>query len=195
MSREIEGRVVPAVMELRDVEVGTGRLKYLEGRAVPYGTATDLGWYSEIIEKGAFAKSIREAANGLPLLLFHEARQLDTHIGAAERWTEQSDGLHGLWRLDDADEAQRAARMTVDGLLGYLSVGFQPIRSTTEFDDDDRVTVIRHEARLLETSLVSTPAYPTATVTKVRTAEASLHEDMSGRRLAGWREYLDRVSA
>lgn len=191
MRAAVEGRVLPAVMELRDVEVSTGRLSYLEGRAVPYGVACDVGWYTEVVEKGAFAKSIREAANGLPLLLFHDRGTLDSHIGKAERWTETDDGLHGVWKLHDGDQAQRAAKMVEDGVLGYFSVGFQPIRSTTEFDDDDNVSIIRHEARLLETSLVSTPAYATAIVSKVRSAEASLSPELSGRQIKGWQQYLE----
>lgn len=193
----VEGRVVAAAgLQLRDVEVsGNGPYRWLEGRAVPYGTPANLGWYTEIVEAGVFAKSIREAANGLPLLLFHDAGSLDAHIGKADRWNEETDGLHGVWKLSEADNAQRAAQMVRDGLLGYFSVGFQPIRSTTQFDDDDNVTIIRHEARLLEVSLVSTPAYASATATKVRTAEVSLHEEAAGRRIKGWREYLDRVKS
>lgn len=197
MSRAAEGRVFAAAgLQLRDVEVGgSGPYKFLEGRAVPYNTPANLGWFTELMEAGVFAKSIREAANGLPLLLFHDAGSIDAHIGKADRWRDESDGLHGVWRLAQEDNAQRAAAMVADGRLGYLSVGFQPIRSTTQFDDDDNVTIIRHEARLLEVSLVSTPAYAAATATKVRTAETSLHEDIAGRRIKGWRQYLDRIGA
>jgi len=186
-----EGRVLPAMLELRDVEAGP---RYLEGRAVPYGVPADIGWYVETFDRGVFAKSIREAANGLPLLLFHNAQSLDTLIGRAESWDEQADGLHGVWRLQDDDQAKRAAQLASDGVLGYMSVGFQPIRSTTRFeDDDDKVYVDRHEARLLEVSLTPTPAYAAATVTKVRTREASLGADVAGRRLPGWQEYLDSI--
>lgn len=188
-----EGRVMPAMLELRDVEAGR---KYLEGRAVPYGVPADIGWYVETFDRGVFAKSIREAANGLPLLLFHNGSSLDTLIGRAESWSEQTDGLHGVWKLQDTDEAKRAADLAADGVLGYMSVGFQPIRSTTRFeDDDDKVYVDRHEARLLEVSLTPTPAYAAAAVTKVRTREASLAPEVAGRRIEGWREYLDTLKA
>lgn len=188
-----EGRVVPAVLELRDVDV-SGSARWIEGRAVPYGTVQALGWYSELIEQGAFAKSIREAANGLPLLLFHDNSSLDSHVGKAHEWREAEDGLHGVWRLSDSDVAQRAAKMAKEGLLGYMSVGFQPLRSTSQYDDSDNLTIIRHEARLLEVSLVSTPAYQGAAITKVRTAEPMTHPEISGRRqLDGWKEYLQSV--
>lgn len=195
MPAPIEGRVLPAVVEIRDAEV-TGR-KWLEGRAVPYGVQQNVGWYIEVIEKGAFAKSIREAANGLPLLLFHDSSSLDALIGRAEKWTEQNDGLHGVWKLETHPAAQRAAELAANGTLGYMSVGFQPIRSTTAFEElaggDEQVTITRHEARLLETSLTPTPAYTAASVTKVRTLETSLSEAVSGRRIKGWREYLESL--
>lgn len=194
-TRLAEGRVVAATMEIRDVETSTGRINRLSGRAVPYNEVARLGWYDELIDPGAFTKSIREAANGLPLMLFHNAESLDSIIGKAESWDERDDGLHGVWKLTDADAAQRAARMARDGVLGYLSIGFQPIRSSSTFDDDDNLTITRHEARLLETSLVPTPAYQSATVTKVRCADPLRSEDIGGRRVRGWREYLDKITA
>lgn len=196
MGAPIEGRVLPAALEIRDVEVGK---RYIEGRAVPYGTPQNIGFFVEVIEKGAFAKSIREAANGLPLLLFHDSSSLDALVGRAESWKEENDGLHGVWKLENHENAQRAADLAASGVLGYMSVGFQPIRSTTAFEElengDERVTITRHEARLLEVSLTPTPAYQAAAVTKVRSLEVSMSEEAAGRRIAGWRDYLDTIRA
>lgn len=194
--RLAEGRVNPVCLELRDVEVGgSKKAKYLEGRAVPYNVDANLGFFRERVLPGAFKKSIREAANGLPLLLFHESRQLDSHIGKVESWREADDGLHGVWRLIDTDSAQRAAQMVRDGVLGYMSIGFLPIKQVNEWDDEENLTVVLHEARLLEVSLVSTPAYAQATTTKVRMAHAGLHPEIVGRETAGWREYLSKITA
>lgn len=190
-----ESRVQPLQLRLQDAQVVGGVRKYLEGRAVPYNTPTDIGWFTEVMAAGVFSKSIREAAKSLPLLLFHDSRSLDTIIGLAEKWTEEADGLWGVWKLDAADKAQRAAQMAEDGLLGFLSVGFQPIRSETIYDDQDRATVTRLEARLLEVSLTPTPAFQAATVSKVRSAEISLHEHVSGRKLAGWAEWVAEARA
>lgn len=186
-----ESRVLPTVLELRDVEASKS---YLEGRAVPYGVPTSVGWYTEIVEAGCFAKSIREAARGLPLLLFHDSRSLGAIVGVSERWTEKADGLHGLWRLEQSEEAQQAARMAESGSLGYMSVGFQPVRSITTFSDDpddDEVTITRVEARLLEVSLTPTPAYADATVTKVRTAERSMRREAERQEVDDLRRWLE----
>lgn len=178
------------------MEVG---LTHLEGRAVPYGVPTSVGWYTEIVEAGCFAKSIREAARGLPLLLFHDSRSLGSLVGHAERWTEEADGLHGLWRLEDTPEAQTAARMAKpdengNSTLGYMSVGFQPVRSITTFSDDpddDEMTISRVEARLLEVSLTPTPAYAEATVTKVRTVERNAHRAKAAQDVEDLRQWLE----
>lgn len=175
-----------AGLQLRAADA-TEALTRMEGMAVPYGVRTNVGWYEEEFAPGAFSKSIKEAARALPLLLFHDSRSFP--IGAAEQWDERADGLWGVWRLDDSEEAQRAARMARDGLMTGLSVGFQPIRSEWVFAEGvgemDRVS--RKEARLLEVSQVPTPAYKEAGVSLVRSGE--------GRRREGERPVLSAVRA
>jgi len=194
-----EGRVFALELALRDAQVvGTIR-KYLEGRAVPYNVSTDTGWYREIFAPGAFTKSIREAANSLPLLLFHDSRSMDTNIGVAVSWEERADGLWGVWKLSEAEHAQRAAKMAEPGedgtppQLGYMSVGFQPIRSESFYDENELLTITRHEARLLEVSLTPTPSYKDAVVVKVRHRETLLHPQISGRQLDGWKNWLSEA--
>ncbi len=180
-----------------------GALDHIEGRAVPYGAWTNRGVFMESVAGGAFDKSIAEAATGLPLLLFHQDEQFP--IGISEAWDSRKDGLHGVWRLDDDERAQRAARLAQDGLLGWFSVGHSPIRSEWEFihpdkwdppkgpDYMDRVT--RVESRLLETSLVSTPAFGQAQVKLVRSADAlrvRAERRPSLRAWQAWREGLER---
>lgn len=203
-NRPEEARVVPAAtVQLRDAGVTNG-YRYLEGLAVPYGRAADIGWFVEEFAPGSLAKSISEAARSLPLHLFHDSQALP--IGVAKEWHDEDDALRGVWKLDDSELAQRAARMAQpddDGvsLLGYLSIRFSPIRSEWTYVDDfnpdlgpnHKDHVVRTEARLLETSLVSTPAYKEAAVELVRTGERAIGREASGREIAGWREYLDSM--
>jgi hypothetical protein len=168
-----------STFELRD----SGRVgsHYIEGRAVPYDTPANVGWFVETHAFKSLERSTRGGtAKALPLLLFHEIGSLDGMIGHAEQWSHEADGLHGVWRLGDGPAAQRAADMASAGDLTGLSIGFQPIRSTWtlldagEWDPEggpehmDRVT--RMESRLLEVSLTPTPAFSDAEVTMVRSA-------------------------
>src|SRR5262245_34844993 len=97
-----------------------GALTHIEGRAMPYNVWTNRGWYMESVDFGALDKSLAESAAALPLHLFHKDDQWP--IGVSERWESRKSGLNGVWRLDDSDEAQRAAKLARDGLLSYFSV-------------------------------------------------------------------------
>ena len=204
-NRPVEERIQP-VMHLR-AETTTGQsgtLRWLEGTAVPYNRDADIGFFVEQFAPGSLAKSITEAARSLPLHLFHDSASFP--IGVASEWRDGKEALEGVWKLDDSDLAQRAAKLAKaddDGtaLLGYMSIRFAPIRSAWTYVDDwnpdlgpnHKDHVIRTEARLLETSLVSTPAYKEASVSFVRTAERAISREASGREVKGWREYLERV--
>lgn len=181
-------------LELRDVAADGAR--WLEGRAVPYGTWQDVGWYMEMIKKGAFAKSIKEAARRLPLLLFHDERSFP--VGVSEKWTETDDGLDVVWKLDTSERAQEAARLASEGMLTGLSVGFQGIQAERTYDDETGLSwVERTEARLLEVSLTPTPAYAGAKVALVRSREPHVNGSAPTRRRSAevdaLKQYLEKI--
>lgn len=171
-----EGRLFAGV-EIREVET-TESYSMLKGLAVPYDEFTNIGWFLEAFARGSLGKSIQEAGRDLPLNIFHENRMWP--IGAADEWNERTNGLEGVWRLDESEMAQNAARLADKGMLTGLSIEFVPIRSEWEEADVwdpsagpdfmDRVT--RVEARLLATGLVQSPAYVSAGVELVRSADA-----------------------
>jgi HK97 family phage prohead protease len=201
-TQQAEGRVFRSGFQLRDAAASSsinGRYSWLEGRAVPYGEPANIGWFLETFAPGSLAKSITEAARGLPLLAFHQEDRIDSLIGTSESWSDTPTGLDGVWKLHDADAAQRVAAYAAAGVLGYMSIRFLPIRSVWETNPDwdpDRGpeyldSVTRVEARLLETSLVSTPAYQSAAISKVRTAERPMSPEASGRQRAAWVAWLE----
>ena len=181
-------------LELRDVEAEGFR--WLHGRAVPYGVWQDVGWYMEKIRKGTFAKSIKEAARRLPLLLFHDSRSFP--VGVSERWTEEDEGLDVVWKLDGSERAQEAARLANDGMLTGLSVGFQGIQAERTYDEDSGLSwVERTEARLLEVSLTPTQAYAGAKVALVRSREPHVNGSAPARRRSAevdaLKSYLEKI--
>jgi HK97 family phage prohead protease len=168
--------------EVRDADVPADltRIRIL---AVPYGTWANLGSGAiERVTPHAPDKSIREAARGLPLLLFHNNAMYP--IGKSVKW-ELNDpaGLIGEWALDTDDTSQEAARKARDGYLTGASIGFQAIRSERVWNDEDDwddavsreiayVQITRLEIRLVEVSLTPTPAYVDAGVQEVRSIQA-----------------------
>lgn len=202
--RAPEVRTYPS-LDFREVEASeSGR--FLEGRAVPYNTWTDVGWFRERFLPGAFRKSIREAARGLPLLLWHDNRTLP--IGVSHEWRDNDEGLDCVWRIDDGDpRAVDAARKARRGELTGLSVGFAPIErrgkdgqgqvidlnNEIEIDDLGVVSITRREARLLEVSLTPTPAYAGAQVSLVRSRAPQQRTYRRSVQVAAWMEYLEQV--
>lgn len=200
-----EKRIYATSLEIRAVETVNGH-DFLHGRAVPYNTQADIGWFLEDHAPGSLAKSIKEAARGLPLLMFHNSSTFP--IGVADSWEDSNEALDGIWKLDKSEEAQRAASLAKpdeDGksMLGYMSIRFQPIRSDWTYADDwnpdlgpshkDKVT--RMESRLMEVSLVATPAFKEATVSWVRSNERALHREASGgtTKIEAWQKELDKL--
>lgn len=173
-------------------------LTFLHGRAVPYDTPADIGWFLEEHAPGSLAKSIQEAARALPLLLFHNNGSWP--IGRADTWEESGEGLDGIWKLDKSEEAQRAAQLAQDEMLAHLSIGFAPIRSAWTFVEDwnpelgasGKDSVRRLESRLLEVSLVPTPAFKEAAVSLVRSHDHARPTPGRGQRqVDAWRRTLD----
>ena len=174
--RAPEVRTSTVSLKLVDMEAD-GRT--ISGRAVPYNTFASIGWFAEQHAPKSFAKSIREAARKLPLLLWHNNASFP--VGVSEEWDDNDNGLDCTWRMDSSEEAERAADLADKGMLTGLSIGFAPIRSEWEYvpDEDwdpnrgidgmDKVT--RLESRLLEVSLTPTPAFAGAKVSQVRSRE------------------------
>lgn len=175
--------------EIRDVD-GTASGSYMEGLAVPYDTWADVGWFMEQHAQGSFSRSIKEAARGLPLLLWHDNETFP--VGVSEEWRETTDGLVGVWRMDQTDElARTAVEKAKGGFLTGLSIGFAPIQLDTDVDDKGLMWVTRLESRLLEVSLTPTPAFAGAQVSYVRSRVP--HQAKRSSELDAWRDYLKGV--
>lgn len=198
----VEARINPTMgFEIRDVQVeGKGtKLEVLSGIAIPYGVRTNIGWFDEEFKRGALKKSIGEAARSLPLLAFHDATALP--IGVAKEWHEETAGLRGVWKLEDDPRSQQLARMAKpdeDGhaAMGYMSIRFVPMQTQWTYatpGSNERDYALRTEARLLEVSLVSTPAYAGAHVQWVRTSDPALRSEARGHQLAGYEAMLAKL--
>jgi HK97 family phage prohead protease len=202
-----ETRYAETRLELRDSEVIGKPYKYLHGRAVPYETWADIGWFLEQFAAGSFRQSTSTGGKHAPLLLFHDNRAFP--IGMLDSAKHAADGFDGVWKLNETAEAQRAAGHADAGELVGLSVGFAPIRSDWTYVEDwnpdlgadHKDRVVRIEARLIEVSLTPTPAYEDAGVSQVRTAWSveARHEQAAAagrpRAVDAWRAELARIQS
>lgn len=133
----------------------------IEGFVSVYGNK-DLN--GDVVQPGAFTKTIRENGNRVPLLLHHDRTR---PIGIAEVHEESK----GLWlkgkialQFPDGALAHGQAK---EGILQGLSIGYREIDGKTTFDQSTR-TAYLHEVLLFESSLVTIPANPKTRIEHVK---------------------------
>ena len=140
-------------------------LREISGVVVPFNTPTRIGNYVETFQRGAFARTIVERGTRVKLLFAHD---LARPLGRAVSLVEEQRGLVGTFKVANTAAGNDALELIANGAIDSFSVGFQPV-----VDDwsqaRDRVT--RTECKLLETSLVTLPAFETARIESMRSAD------------------------
>jgi uncharacterized protein len=168
-----------AQFSVREEDTG-GDGRTLVGLAVPYDVELEVSdwWddYTEVFRNGAFAKTITDRAQPVPLLIAHEHRTLP--IGAASTLTETDAGLEAQFHLSATARADEVLELVRDRALSGLSIGFQPVqqrvtKGSARDPAADRDLVERTEVNLREVSICNFPAFVGAGVTGVRAASTS----------------------
>ena len=143
-------------LRLRSVADDYADGRTIEGLAVPFGDVIDTFWDGpETFDRDCEFVDVENAK------LCYQHDQLIGRITGAES---RDDGLHITARIADTQLGRDAVALLNEGALDSLSVGFVPILSER---DKDGITH-RRKVRLLETSLVSWPAYEAAKLTAHR---------------------------
>jgi len=125
--------------------------------------------YSDVIEKGAFQKSIQahRDAKSMPALLWqHDAAQ---PIGIWTDMVEDGNGLKLKGKLAmDTVKGKEAHALLKMGAINGLSIGF--LTKQANFDEKTEVRTLK-EVELWEVSLVTFPANTEARVTQVKSTD------------------------
>jgi HK97 family phage prohead protease len=173
MAREHETRALP----LGDFTVTEGEdgQKTFTGYAAVFGAESQGLPFIERIANGAFARAIKQAAQGRRVIKFlhghDESRMLATTASGRLTLTEDNVGLKVEARLDpaDPDAAAVISKLTNEAKAMGMSFGFTVPKNGQEWHEDGSRTLT--EIGLLEVSTLSghTPAYPaTLGLTAVR---------------------------
>jgi len=154
-------------MEVRAVDADE---RTVTGVVVPYDetsylTPTPGG---ERVLRGAFTKSARQRGNQIFLFRQHAH---DRPVGRAVGFVDETDGLHGTFKIRESVLGDEALADLREGYLPALSVGFRPIQTRRAQDGATEVV----EGALMEVSLVALGAYDGARVLAVRSLYNSLH--------------------
>lgn len=149
-------------MRLRAVEGGDGRT--IEGVAVPFGDIIDTWEGAETFDRDCVFEDIENAK------LCYQHGEL---IGGITGHESRDDGLHITARIADTSLGRDVTALLDEGALDSLSVGFIPMES----ERDKAGITHRKRVRLLETSLVSWPAYENAKLTGHRSETNTSHQE------------------
>ncbi len=133
-----------------------------EGRLAVYGNIDEL---NDVVEPGAFAKTLQEGGDTVPLLWQHDPNQ---PIGTLELHDTATALLcKGKLVLSVAKAAEAYALLRAKALRG-LSIGYRTIKAIS--DPSAGIRRLK-ELRLYEGSLVSIGANPEALVTAVKSQQ------------------------
>lgn len=134
------------------------------GYAAVFGNVDSGG---DVIEPGAFTKTIAEGWERVKILALHNDGWLP--IGRPLELREDSNGLFIKAKISDTSMGRDIKVLLKDGVLNELSIGYDPV----VFDYDE--TGIRHlrEVKLWETSLVTWAMNPQAVVTDYKADETA----------------------
>lgn len=159
----------PAVLETKDFqfELKLDELAddgQFEGYASTFGNEDGHG---DVVEKGAFRKTIRETKGRVPILWQHDPYE---PIGESVELEEDDRGLRtrGQLILDTQRGAEAYALIKRTKAIRGLSIGYQTIKREIEQLDDGKVVRRLKELKLWEYSLVTFPANTLAAVGNVK---------------------------
>lgn len=166
----METEAQPAILETKDFafELKLEELTddgQFEGYASVFGNEDTHG---DIVEKGAFRKTIRESKGQIPILWQHDPYE---PIGESLEMEEDEHGLRtrGQIVLDTQRGAEAYALMKRTKAFRGLSIGYQTVKREIENLDDGKVVRRLKELKLWEYSLVTFPANTLAVVGNVKT--------------------------
>jgi len=132
---------------------------------VPYGSdSVDMG-FTEVIEPGAFTRSIRNGIGSQRADIFalwsHDSSQpLARQANKTLEFDDGADGLTAVATLEPAiDYHQRALQTVQAGLVRGTSFGFETREDDWAYDDEGNATRTLIEVKLFEVSPVVFPAY------------------------------------
>lgn len=150
----------------------------VEGYAATFGGSPDS--YGDIIQKGAFAKTLQERGTQIKFLWQHNWDEL---IGRIIEAKEDDKGLFIKVKISDTQRGRDVMTLIKDGTLDKMSIGYRTIQY--DYDSSTGIRTLK-ELKLFEVSAVTFPANENAVITGAKNQQfgsdlaKSLAEFVSG---------------
>lgn len=147
-------KMFPFEMKLNETK------RTIEGYASTFGNKDQVG---DIVEKGAFKKTLAERAQRVKVLWQHSEV-----IGKPLHMEEDSKGLYVEAYISKTSLGNDVIELVKDGVIDSMSIGYQVIKD--KYDTANKSRLLK-ELKLHEFSLVTFPANEMAAITNVKTAQ------------------------
>ncbi len=145
------------------------------GYASTFGNLDDGG---DIIEPGAFARTIREDFGRIKILSQHN--DYDLPIGRPIELREDEKGLFIRAKISDTQKGRDIQTLLKDGVLNELSIGYDAV--SFDFDSEKGIRHLK-EVRLWEISVVTWAMNREATIDEVKSLAESLRTEVKAGRI------------
>jgi HK97 family phage prohead protease len=136
--------------------------RIISGKVMEYGAVGQTSAGPVVFEHGSI--EIPSAAK-IKLLAQHEP---NNPIGRAQSFSTEGDFMYGTFKISNSSKGTDYLTLAAEDLVSGLSVGVEVISSLPK---DNYLLVTA--ARMMEVSLVESPAFQNATVTKVAASESA----------------------
>jgi HK97 family phage prohead protease len=149
-----------------DLEVRTvGGEIVIEGHASTFNQPYNMGWYTETVAPGAFARTLGRTPD-VTLLINHEGLPLARTLSGTLQLAEDESGLYTKATLDASDpDVKRLAPKMARGDMNKMSFAFGLTDGGDEWSADYTARTMRHlNLDGGDVSVVTHPANPNATV-------------------------------
>lgn len=150
------------------IEAADSERRIISGKIMEYGATGHTSVGPVVFEKGSISIP---AANRIKLLAQHEP---NNPIGRAQSFSADGNYVFGTFKISNSSKGTDYLTLASEDLVSGLSVGVEVIASIPK---DNYLLVTA--AKLVEVSLVESPAFENATVTKVAASESETVEEIN----------------
>ena len=126
--------------------------------------------HKDIVQKGAFTKTISERKEKIKFLWQHEKKE---PIGRMVEMYEDEKGLFFQAKVSETDVGKKALILMKDKVIDELSIGYNVVKES--YDEKQRVNLLK-EVKLFEISAVTFASNSLANVTDVKDMEHLINE-------------------
>lgn len=153
------------------------------GYAAVFGNVDD---GMDVIEKGAFTKTIKEDFDRIKILALHNDNWLP--VGKPIELREDNKGLFIKGKISDTAMGRDIRTLLKDGVLNEMSIGYDVVRF--DFDSEEGIRHLK-EIRLWEVSIVTWAMNEQAKIEEVKSIAESLKHDIKAGKIT--RTKLDTI--